>query len=317
VLAAATAAHVAAAIAGLLYRRIVVDLWMFEISISNVSQMVLRAIVLFAMLAAVSSEVRGRFAAFMRSRGFFVAALAAAFWLSLGPVPQALGRPIDVAAPYRLLYDFVPGFEGLRVPARFVTIATLMLAALAGYGVAALARMTTSRLLPAVLAVAIMAESVAWPFPINRVAPLPDLATPDARVFRPGRAPAVYRDIARLPADAVIAELPLGSADYDLRAMFYSSVHWRRLINGYSGFFPSHYAQVEVAVSDVTRHPDAALDTLRALGATHVVVHERAYLAGQGERTTATLKEHGAVERSRADGDVLLELPPAAAAGAL
>ena len=34
----------------------------------------------------------------------------------------------------RLLYDYVPGFNGVRVPARYAMIAGLFLAVLAGYG---------------------------------------------------------------------------------------------------------------------------------------------------------------------------------------
>ncbi len=36
--------------------------------------------------------------------------------------------------PLRLLYDYVPGFNGVRVPARYAMIAGLFLAVLAGYG---------------------------------------------------------------------------------------------------------------------------------------------------------------------------------------
>jgi len=34
---------------------------------------------------------------------------------------------------------------------------------------------------------------------------------------------------------SVLVELPIGQPDYDLRAMYYSTMHWRGLVNGYSG----------------------------------------------------------------------------------
>ena len=44
-----------------------------------------------------------RMLAFLRTRGFFVLALLAAVWLSLGPAPRSLGVPIDLASPYSVL----------------------------------------------------------------------------------------------------------------------------------------------------------------------------------------------------------------------
>jgi hypothetical protein len=53
----------------------------------------------------------------------------------------ALGLGLTGAGyPYRLLYDYAPGWDGVRVPGRVFTIATLFLALLAGAGAQWLAR---------------------------------------------------------------------------------------------------------------------------------------------------------------------------------
>jgi hypothetical protein len=52
---------------------------------------------------------------------------ALAVWLSMGP---GLWRP------YNLLYNFVPGFNGMRVPARLASVVVLALSVLAGGGFA-------------------------------------------------------------------------------------------------------------------------------------------------------------------------------------
>jgi hypothetical protein len=83
----------------------------------------------------------------------------------------ALGLGLTGAGyPYRLLYDFAPGWNGVRVPGRVFTLATLFYALLAGAGVHVLMRALRERLgrwsLPAlapavvggVLAVAIVGE---------------------------------------------------------------------------------------------------------------------------------------------------------------
>ena len=48
---------------------------------------------------------------------------------------------------------------------------------------------------------------------------------------------------------------------------------------------------------------------LRQLGATHVIVHEGAYLDAEGRDTTASLRAVGAVEVFRDGTDVLLAMP--------
>ena len=105
-----------AAAATIVFRRLTLDLWLFDVRLGNVTQLLLRAVIAYAIALGLSPRMRERAAAFMRSRGFFAAALGAAMWLSLGPSPQVLGRPLDLASPYRFLWNHVPGFEGLRFP---------------------------------------------------------------------------------------------------------------------------------------------------------------------------------------------------------
>jgi hypothetical protein len=119
----------------------------------------------------------------------------------------------------------------------------------------------------------------------------------------------VYKVFAREAPDGVLAELPLGESDFDLRAMFYSIAHWRPLVNGYSGFYPPHYGRLALATSDVPRFAETALQALRAQGATHVLVHEGSYLDGRGPNTSAALVQLGATELYREGPDVLLRLP--------
>ena len=64
--------------------------------------------------------------------------LAAA--MSFGPQIHARGKLIEERNIYMLFYDHVPGFDGLRVPARFGMLVAAGLSALAGVGAAGLAR---------------------------------------------------------------------------------------------------------------------------------------------------------------------------------
>src|SRR5207244_6108334 len=145
------------------------------------------------------------------------------------------------------------------------------------YGVVALA----------LLGAAFLYEAGAAPFVVNGMSPVRGFNTPSPRLERPDRAPAIYGTVSRLPPDVVLAELPLGQTDYDVRAMYYSIAHWRPILNGYSGFFPLHYGRAIVSLTEVPRHPDVSMAMLKELGATHVIVHEAAYLDAEGRETSA------------------------------
>ena len=307
--AAAAIAHGIAAVATLLLRRISLDTGLFAVRMSNVNQLLLRAAVAFALLLLVSPTARARSRVFLRERGYFVAALLAAMWLSLGPIPQSLGRPVEIVAPYRLLLEYVPGFDGVRVPARFAMIVALALAALAGYGAAWVSRARLGRAILSVAAVIAVLEGTRLPFIVNGAYALRDFNTPEARLLRPARAPAVYREFAAQPSDAVLIELPLGPPDFDLRAMFYSVVHWRPLVNGYSGFYPPHYGRLITALSEIPRHADVSIEALRSTGATHLILHQGAYRDGEGEATAQVLAAAGATELFRDGSDLLFLLP--------
>jgi hypothetical protein len=308
-LAAAAVAHVAAALYTIVARRVLIDFGLFELRMTNVTQLLVRAAVAFGLVLVLSPQARVRTASFLRDRGFFLVALVVALWLSLGPAPQALGRPLDLFAPYGLLYEYVPGFEGVRAPARLAMVVTFMLAVLGGYGAAVLARWKWgSRVLCAVAAMFLL-EGTAVPFLVNGVTPPSGFHAPEARLYRPARAPAIYHEAERQLGDGVLAELPLGYPDFDLRAMYYSTVHWRPILNGYSGFYPPHYGQLAFALGELPRHPELSLEALRAAGATHVLVHEGAYLGNEGAQTSDALRQQGAAELYRDGTDALLRLP--------
>jgi hypothetical protein len=308
-LAVAIALHIAALGAALLYRRVTIDLGLLVVRVGNIDRVAVTIVVLAALLLATSATARTRARAYWTERGVFVVALLIAAWLSLGPTPQSMGRPLDLTGAYGWLYDFVPGFDGVRVPARFGMVVTVMLAALGGFGAARLSRLRGGAVACVALVGLLLLESLAWPFVVNGATPPPGYHQPEARLYPPARSPAVYAAVADLPERAVVADLPLGQPDFDIRAMYYSTVHWRRILNGYSGFFPPDYGPLTVALSRIPQHAEASWQVLRQRGTTHVLVHEAAYLDDEGPDTSRVLRARGAIEIFRDGADVLLVLP--------
>ena len=217
-----------------------------------------------------------------------VARLALAFALSLGPFIQ----PWGVRGPYWLLYTYVPGFTGLRVVNRYGALALVLLAVGGGLGAAWIA--SRRRIGTALVSAAVLVFLwQVWParFLIDIPLPSPDLAeAPD--YLRPSPdLPEIYAAVQTLPSDAVLLELPFGDYWYDLRYMFFSATHGRRIVNGYSGFFPPSYLARQRVLKQPLLDPERAGPALS--GATHVIVHRRAWKDDTGTKIAVWLESLG------------------------
>ncbi len=183
--------------------------------------------------------------------------------LSLGPTIHAAGKAL-VRGPYILLWRYLPGFQAVRVPARFAVLVMLGLAGLAAVGMRSLAsdgRTRWRRLAGGAAAFLILLEYWSAPLPLSR--------TPAA-----SPTPEVYRWLAGQPADTAVVELPIDvypAFSHDIAYMGYATRHWRRLVNGYSGIFPPGY----LALSELLQEfpSQETVDVLRRLGVDYVIVH--------------------------------------------
>jgi hypothetical protein len=240
--------------------------------------------------------------------GFFCLGIVAAWWLSLGPRPRTLGRPLDLPAPYAFFYEVVPGFDGVRVPARFAMIVALMLAVAAALAAAKFLRGRRGIVTLAAVSILFVIEASVSTFGLNGQGVGKQHVLPEARVYRPSRAPGIYNRVAALPRDAVLLELPFGDPDWDIRSVYYSTVHWRRLVNGYSGFFPPGYGLMALGLVDPARDPSVSTQVLYGSGATHVLVHQRAYTQAEVDHIADWLRESGTREIARDGTDTLYQI---------
>jgi hypothetical protein len=188
--------------------------------------------------------------------GFYVCLTVASVVLSFGPVIRFFGYSVAYG-PYGLLYAIVPGFQGIRAPARFHMIAMLGIAVLTGLGLAAVLRRVRkgATLVAVTLITLTLADYASVPIGI---APQPG----------PSELPDAYRWIAHLPDDIVVAELPiapLGQPWRECDLVYYSAFHRKRIVNGYSGYFPpaNTWLQREVERSGVST---SILDYLEQIG---------------------------------------------------
>ena len=174
----------------------------------------------------------------------------AGIYVSFGPIMPG----------YAALYSAVPILHGIRATARFGYMATVAVAAVAGFGVVTLRSLVPARRWPAVAIVLVACAA------------LEPLAAPLGLSRFDGISP-IYAHVPRAPG-VVVVEMPFhgpSSAQFHAHYMLNSTAHWQPIVNGYSGFQPaSFYAHAEA----LQRFPDdGSIARLREIGVSHVFVH--------------------------------------------
>lgn len=291
------------------------------ISARTPQRLLMQFLISLALLLAISPRARVESVRLLRSPVVFAsAATLLAMWLSLGPIPKAGDSLVSGLGLYNVLYDYIPGFNGVRAPARYAMIAGLFLAVLAGFGASIVAKSSSPKrafarrrttLVLATTAILVLAEGAAIPMEINR-AWNQNEAMPPARVHPTKHAsvPPVYQRIAQLPAGTAITEFPFGDGAWEIRYTYYAASHWKPITNGYSGNFPPSYSERLVRFRNLAQDPEAAWRALVASKSTHAVIHRSAFAnAADADAVEAWLKAHGAIELERfPDGDILFKL---------
>jgi hypothetical protein len=182
--------------------------------------------------------------------------------------------------PYLFLYKFVPGFKNIRVASRFHVLVMCSLAVLAAYGVKAILF---------TLARAKKRQSPVIVFPVICLILIEYLCVPVYWESVPVREeiPEVYKWLANKEGDFAVLELPLPKMDehaYKIECprMYYSTYHWKKLVNGYSGYFPPLYYELRRRLADEPLEQNIA--DLKNLGVKYVIFHSALYERDEFER---------------------------------
>ena len=228
---------------------------------------------------------------------FYAVAAVAAAVLALGPNIAVAGLVVS-PGPYALLMQYVPGFDGLRVPARYVMLVALFLAVLAGLGASALIARARRFGTACVIAAGVFMMVEGWAGPFQTDVPIDaydmNLTPRPLPVGR--RIPPVYRIIRDSAEPVVLIEFPFGVPAWDLFGAFNAGYHRKPLVNGYSGFFPNSQLRLIGALNARTRDPNPAWRALVDTGVTHILVHEGAFPVERGAGVSDWLRTSGARE---------------------
>ncbi|MFB3853542.1 MAG: discoidin domain-containing protein [Vicinamibacterales bacterium] len=233
----------------------------------------LAAASLLAFLSSRARETLGRRSAIV----FYAAATLAVVAFCMGPQIRLGRRVLMDPAPYSLLM-LLPGFGGLRVPARFWMLGAMCMAVAAGIAFARLAPRSPLPRLAAFAGTTTVLVLDCWTAGIAMA--LPPEHWPAAEPA--GRTGAVL-------------ELPLGPS-WDAAATFRAVAHRRRVVNGVSGYDPPHYAILQAGLN--SRDPEALL-ALASLGPMDAVVNSEADSGGELEAYVRGIR---GVSRVSSDG---------------
>jgi hypothetical protein len=182
-----------------------------------------------------------------------------------------------IAWPY--VY-WLPGMNFTRAPSRFMILATLTLAVLAGMGMERLRTLVS----PARRNAAAFVVIALFLIEFNGV--------PFEVIAHEVKLPAADRWLAGQPKPFVVAEAPVQMLDrYQTAYMLHSRAHWQRTVHGYSGMRPELH---ETLFRQLVRFPDVeSLDALQNLGVTYVVVHiDQYYEPGEWSEVEKRLRDY-------------------------
>jgi hypothetical protein len=181
---------------------------------------------------------------------------------------------------YSALLDWWPVLGGLRAPARYGIFVLAGVATLAALGCERIAARRSPR---AAAVVGILALAIAGM----------EYRSPQHHLWPVDLDPPVYRFLRQLP-DGVVVELPVparaGLAELDLDYMFWSTKHWHKLVNGYSGYYPPSYPATLERLNSL---PDpTAIAWLRERNVRYIIVHKHFLENGEGSPLLTGLAAH-------------------------
>lgn len=188
------------------------------------------AALLLAVIGAMTRKGNEANDAARLFRVFAILLACTSVLLSLGP--ELRWGDTTFPLPYRFFYRHLPGFGGMRVPARLSVLALFGVAVLAGIGAWSLLSQAGRRESWFALGLVCFLLFDYQTYSLDRVLP----SAPEI--------PAVHRFLARAPGKGAVLVLPIHEGEeiaQESLYMYYSTAHFRPLVNGYSGWWPNDY----------------------------------------------------------------------------
>lgn len=207
-------------------------------------------------------------------KGIFSASILG-FLLSLGPFLHfqrlTIHDPFPIPLPYLIFYYLVPGFMGMRNSARFEILLIILAAPIIAFTLKESLKKTKVNKKNLLIILFILLVILEFNFPM-KFYKLPAV----------GEFPKVYSWLTNTPKETAIVEMPVYNwnitpyASQEFWREYYSTIHFRRTVNGISGFSPFPWQElVNFLLSEFPS--DKSIQKLKEIGVNLIVVHKNEY----------------------------------------
>ncbi len=197
------------------------------------------------------------------------------FIMSLGPFlhlfRQTIHHPFPIPLPYALFYYIIPGFQGIRNSSRWEMLFIVSITVVIAFVLHQLMKKMSFKkqiVIYIFLIVGIVSE---FNFPLHYY------QVPQKSDF-----PKIYSWIATTPKDSVIIEMPIFTWDMQPYVFqenyreYYSTVHFRKMVNGASGFSPPPWQ--DMAKNLLFDFPNEnTVSKLSDLNVNYIIIHTSEY----------------------------------------
>lgn len=191
--------------------------------------------------------------------------------MSLGPVLKIFGETLKfgnifIPLPYSLFYYLFPGFAGFRTPSRFIVLFLLATCLIIGHYLYSLFKnlKTKTKIFLITLLFSLLALEANLPLTSYSV----------NITMHP-----VYQEVAKLPNDAVILELPIKlwtDPDHEIESIrsIYSLYHNHRRLGGFSGFATLEWIDLVHSIQKNGLTP-TNLEKIKSRGVSHLIENNK------------------------------------------
>jgi len=194
------------------------------------------------------------------------------FTLSLGPVlhlgRQTIHDPFIIPLPYALFYYLIPGFQGFRNSARWEMLFII--------GAAVVIAIVLSKILEGqdkarkfiIYSLLILGCVAELRFPMKLI------SMPIVKDFPPE-----HHWLSTTPKDTIYLEMPVYNwnmtkyATIELWRLYYSTINYRRTMNGGGGFTPEPWQKMAYNL-DETFPSNKTITQLKSMGLDYIIVHK-------------------------------------------
>ncbi|OIO18111.1 hypothetical protein COV56_00310 [Candidatus Kuenenbacteria bacterium CG11_big_fil_rev_8_21_14_0_20_37_9] len=238
--------------------------------------------VIFLLLAA-SIYIYKKTGAFQDYLIYYLIGLIA-FLFSFGYFIQfTRADPSGLVGPWAFFYHFIPGFDGVRAIGRYSIFLLLSAAVIIAIGLSALFKQKIhnfkKRIILTLALIVLLLLEFSYVQPIKYM-PV-SIGTP-----------LIYDWLKNQSEANIYLEMPAAenyfSQDFDSFYTFYAGRHFKKIVNGYSGYAPSAYERLN---GELVHFDMGDIQLIKDYGATHIIFHFDYYPRNFKERTMKELEK--------------------------